>query len=160
MLYFPIDIDKGAQDGTDDLMVVYERLALRDATFTKPSRKSEYLSMSGVDMIRNLLLGSFVDSDDSIGFYKQYWLPIEQLADTASHSTRRKFEEVMQDIFEAFLASKEYGEDLCPGFVGGKIYAEFQSWFQRELELSSCVEDAARNIGKLILEFAICMDRD
>ena len=66
----------------------------------------------------------------------------------------------MQGIFEAFLASKEYGEDLSPRFVGGKIYAEFQSWFQRELELSSCVEDAARNIGKLILEFAICMDRD
>mmetsp|Transcript_30143 Transcript_30143/g.73287 ORF Transcript_30143/g.73287 Transcript_30143/m.73287 type:complete len:80 (+) Transcript_30143:302-541(+) len=33
MLVFPIDVGTGRTDGTQDLMVIYERLALRDATF-------------------------------------------------------------------------------------------------------------------------------
>jgi len=75
-------------------------------------------------MIHNLLLGSFVDIDDSIDFYQRHYLPIEQLADTMVHSTGRKFEAVMQEIFECFLSSKEYGQNLSQYFVGGKMKSE------------------------------------
>ena len=59
-------------------MVVYDRLALRDATWTKPTRDAEYMSMDGVDMIRNLLLGSFIDEPEAMEFYNLYWLPLEK----------------------------------------------------------------------------------
>jgi len=53
MLYLPVDIHQGRTDRTEDLMVIYERLALRDATFCRPSLSEEYQSMNGADMIRN-----------------------------------------------------------------------------------------------------------
>ena len=79
MLYFPIDL-VGRSDGTEDLMVVYERLAMRDATFCKPHRENEYVPMDGMDMIRNLLLGSFENEEDTIRFYKDIWLPMERMS--------------------------------------------------------------------------------
>jgi len=78
MLVFPIDVGTGRTDGTQDLMVIYERLALRDATFCKPHRQTEYQSMDAVDLIRNLLLGTFSDPESTIDFYRDQWLPLER----------------------------------------------------------------------------------
>ena len=112
MLYFPIDII-GRDDGTEDLMVVYERLALRDATFCKPSRDDEFVSMDGIDMIRNLLLGSFRNESDTIQFYKTIWLPIERLADNNNHNvvTSTSSQEKDESIF--LHSNVESGTTSC-----------------------------------------------
>lgn len=155
MLYFPIDVDKGSKDGTEDLMVVYERLALRDATFTKPTRVDEYVSMGGCDMIRNLLLGSFVtDTDDCTEFYHSYWLPLEKAVESASKSSNTSFDLLFTDMLEAFIGAQDHDEVVVSGLVGGKLYAAFACWYQCKLEQSKCsVEDTVREIGRLILEF-------
>jgi hypothetical protein len=70
ILYFPIDTNRGMKDGTEDLQVVYERLALRDATWTKPQRTTEYQSMDETDLTCNLFLGSFQSQLAMIDFYK------------------------------------------------------------------------------------------
>ena len=89
MLVFPIDVGTGRTDGTDDLMVVYERLALRDATFCKPHRQTEYQSMDAVDLIRNLLLGTFSDPQSTIDFYRDQWLPFERYVGDRTMTTKR-----------------------------------------------------------------------
>eukprot|EP00511_Aplanochytrium_stocchinoi_P000048 CAMPEP_0204823026 /NCGR_PEP_ID=MMETSP1346-20131115/1195_1 /ASSEMBLY_ACC=CAM_ASM_000771 /TAXON_ID=215587 /ORGANISM="Aplanochytrium stocchinoi, Strain GSBS06" /LENGTH=332 /DNA_ID=CAMNT_0051949553 /DNA_START=283 /DNA_END=1281 /DNA_ORIENTATION=- len=66
-LFFPIDLS--ANDGTEDIQVVYERLALRDSTICRPHRENEYADMGAVDFIRNLLLGSFADECTAIRMY-------------------------------------------------------------------------------------------
>jgi hypothetical protein len=77
ILVFPIDIGEGKADGTDDLMGVYERLVLRDAMFCKPHRETGYQSMDAVDLIRNLLLGTFSSQESATDFYRDQWLPLE-----------------------------------------------------------------------------------
>merc|ERR1712157_233060 len=97
MGYFPVDYKNGRNDGTEDLMVVYERLAIRDATWCKPHRKSEYMSMGGEDMIRNLLLGSFTNGQDVKKFYGEYWLPLEKLtADKHGRSLKQLLEDFLE----------------------------------------------------------------
>jgi len=59
-LFFPISVNGVFEDdGTEDLQLIFERLAIRDATFCKPSRATEFASMGAADFVRNLLLGSF-----------------------------------------------------------------------------------------------------
>lgn len=84
ILYFPVDVSRGYQDGTEDTQVIYERLAIRDATWCKPTRSSEYHSMDGIDMIRNLFLGSFDTPDSKTNFYKTFWLPLERMYQTTT----------------------------------------------------------------------------
>ena len=152
MLYFPIDL-VGRRDGTEDLMVVYERLAMRDATFCKPHREHEYVSMDGMDMIRNLLLGSFDNGDDTVRFYKDIWLPIERMSvePCASVQIRQLSQSTeplkpcnensmlstsprtMQGMIQSFL-SKQDVEEQDAGTIGGKDYAKFQSWLEGEIK--------------------------
>ena len=87
MLYFPIDVSRGYNDGTEDTQIIYERLAVRDATWCKPHRSTEYCTMDGCDMIRNLLLGSFVTIESKTNFYKSYWLPFERMTMTTIMTT-------------------------------------------------------------------------
>lgn len=169
MLYFPVDIDKNQKDGTDDLMVIYERLALRDAAFCKPTRSQEYQSMDGSDMIRNLLLGSFVSESDALEYYKEYWLPLERARSTTTANGN------MVGVLQAFLeAQKGQGNDdndnaaVSGGVIGGQIYAEFQAWFALRLAgsvvdekpstSSLSVEEKVRQVGKDLLDFARALD--
>jgi len=136
MLYFPITIDGGYEDGTEDLMVVYERLALRDATFCRPKRQQEYVSMSSSDMIRNLLLGSFSTKENAVDFYKHHWLPLEQLSVQRYNSHHR--DDSMNILIQSFLKRHGFynGENPLNGDpnktshfgMGGKLYADFQIW--------------------------------
>merc|ERR1712032_886255 len=102
--------------------------------------------------IRNLLLGSFTENADASEFYTAYWLPLERTVEAASHSSQRPFDTVFEDMFRLFLASKE-SDAHTAGFIGGKIYANFEKWFQGELTLSS-VENTVIRIGQLLLEYA------
>lgn len=136
MLYFPIYIDKGHEDGTEDLMVVYERLALRDATFCKPKRQQEYVSMSSSDMIRNLLLGSFSTKENALEFYKLYWLPLEQISYGQHDGYDR--DDSMNILIQSFLERQGFYDEeevmndkakISSGYImGGKLYADFQIW--------------------------------
>eukprot|EP00751_Fragilariopsis_kerguelensis_P019404 CAMPEP_0170856342 /NCGR_PEP_ID=MMETSP0734-20130129/14534_1 /TAXON_ID=186038 /ORGANISM="Fragilariopsis kerguelensis, Strain L26-C5" /LENGTH=455 /DNA_ID=CAMNT_0011228159 /DNA_START=75 /DNA_END=1439 /DNA_ORIENTATION=- len=143
MLYFPIDIDRGYHDGTEDTQVIYERLAIRDATWCKPSRKSEYHSMDGTDMIRNLCLGSFSTTASKSSFYEHYWLPLERMFQTTvgdngndDDDDNVNDEESLHQILMAFLndpkttqACAEYASNSSgPKVIGGRIYHDFETW--------------------------------
>ena len=157
MLYFPVDVDTQQNDGTDDMMVIYERLALRDATFCKPTRKEEYQSMDGSDMVRNLLLGSFMDDTGSADYYKECWLPLEQ--EVARHGR------TVPEVLRAFLKAQNDGPigestRTKAGYIGGQVYADFQTWFATRLasinpsEKDMSIDEKVRQIGRDILFFA------
>ena len=63
-------------------------------------------------------------------------------------------------MFRAFLATKEitHGPNNV-GFVGGKLYADFQSYFRKELSSTismpqGTLEEKVNCIGKNILDFS------
>jgi len=136
-LYFPIDVSSGWLDGTDDLQVIFERLAIRDATFCKPSRATEYANMGAADFVRNLLLGSFVAEDDTIRIYKELWLPIEQAATTfATEDADRTLAQILEDMLQAFL-KKQPENSTRPQkamVIGGYLYPQFRQWFTAALK--------------------------
>lgn len=163
MLLFPIEF-AGRTDGTEDLMVVYERLALRDATFCTPTRSEEYVTMSGPDMIRSALLGAFVDPTQALEFYQSYWLPMERMATVTltgkeqNEKAEEEEERNMASMMHAFL-DQEYleaeEEKMEEGTVGGLVYARFQLWQDlHETQSSLSAEDATRQQGESILTFA------
>ena len=157
MLNFPVDTSHGRDDGTEDLMVVYERLALRDAIWCKPQRKTEYMSMNGADMIRNLLLGSFQDQAEAVRFYKECWLPLEK--QTAERSDAKSLEEVLKDFLHK-QNTAETGESentvksQQPGTIGGQIYADFQAWFNKKQSGTSDGGSVVWQVGKELAESA------
>jgi len=156
MLFFPIEISKGYQDGTEDLMIIYERLALRDTTFCKPTRNEEYEPMGAIDLIRNLFLGTFQENKQVIVFYQNYWLPMERASETSTKS--------MHEMLETFLKTNTL-EDFSPmrqeTIIGGELYADFQAWLdvamdEKENEKESVdLESKIMKIGQLILNFSI-----
>lgn len=161
ILYFPIDVDHGFRDGTEDTQVIYERLAIRDATWCKPRRTSEYHSMDGTDMIRNLVLGSFQGKVSKTAFYETYWLPLERM-----FQTRLDEEESLNAFFVAFLDATAplSAESTNGGVIGGRIYKDFEIWmagdferWQQQQKLSNglvLAEEHTMDVGKRLLEFA------
>lgn len=138
-LFFPIDLAGGHDDGTDDLQIIFERLALRDATFCRPKRKHEFADMGAADFVRNLLLGSFQREADAIEMYKQHWLPIECAAAAAMDQTCSSVATLLEDMLTRFLDAPPQrstkGAAIPPtlGPIGGKLYARFRSWLTAEL---------------------------
>ena len=168
ILYFPIDISRGMKDGTEDLQVVYERLALRDATWTKPQRTTEYQSMDGTDMIRNLFLGSFRSQLATIDYYKTYWLPFERLhQQRLQENDYDDSSECMKKVFEAFLKEErsklddhnQVNSGIPPVsmIIGGRIYVDFEIWFTQDFDRwqtksqPSSAEDHSRDVGRRLL---------
>lgn len=140
-LFFPISLWDGHRDGTEDLNIIYERLAERDATFCKPSRDSEYASMGSADFIRNLVLGSFQHEADAIIMYKQHWLPIEQAAAAAARrNCTSAVSAYLEHMLDAFLQrqpekpKQQLAAPLMPGAVGGQLYARFRHWLSAAME--------------------------
>ncbi|KAL3920214.1 MAG: hypothetical protein SGILL_003374 [Bacillariaceae sp.] len=158
MLYFPVNVNHGKDDGTEDLMVIYERLALRDATFCKPTRAEEYQSMDGVDMIRNLLLGCFDKPDDALNFYKDYWLPLERLSEEKKTSVKELVAAFLEEQEEEGDASNDAPRIVKIGTIGGQTYAEFQEWFTEQQSQAESVgtneNELVRSVGKDLLQFA------
>jgi len=147
MLHFPIDVDRGYVDGTEDTQVIYERLAIRDATWCKPSRSTEYQSMDGTDMIRNLCLGSFESAQQKETFYQSLWLPLERLViqqDEISgydcdNNNKSHEEKSLETILWAFLDHHQSSTTPMPlanttGVIGGSIYREFESFMAADFE--------------------------
>jgi hypothetical protein len=144
-LLFPINVEHA--DGTEDLHVVYERLAQRDATITKPHRDSEFASMGAADFVRNLLLGSFQSEQTAVDLYKRHWLPIEQAAtEAAKRSPFSGVASFLEEMLEAFLAVQsercDGGLVVPPTMVGGTLYARFRRWMCAALSFEVSAEAA------------------
>ena len=136
-LFFPVRLDQRG-DGTSDLFVIFERLALRDATFCKPRRATEYASMGPADLVRNRLLGSFAPESRAEQVYKEAWLPIECAA-TAG----------LEAVLAAFLAREAPASaPPLPSLpVGGVLYARFTRFMDEALAAADT--DAARERATL-----------
>ena len=147
MLHFPVNL--AASGGIDDdAQVVYERLAVRDATFCRPSRRSEYRPMGGSDMVRNLLLGSLGSNAEQTEFYRRYWLPLERTHRIASLRDEAQTdgdgdgkEEALREVLRAFWIHETLKLDegrreelagvirsSASGAIGGRMYGEFEAW--------------------------------
>lgn len=149
-LFFPIRVEG------ENLNVVFERLAQRDATWCRPHRNDEFVSLGPADFIRNLMLGSFLSEENAVAMYKCHWLPIEEAAAIAAATTRAPAEALLEQMFHAFVDSEERrlqmgrnesaarGPDpaaslgtfqstlapqaLAKHYVGGQLYARFRAW--------------------------------
>mmetsp|Transcript_2557 Transcript_2557/g.6497 ORF Transcript_2557/g.6497 Transcript_2557/m.6497 type:complete len:473 (+) Transcript_2557:58-1476(+) len=141
-LFFPLDLTSNYGDGTDDLQVIFERLAIRDAAFCRPSRSSEFVGLGAADFVRNLLLGSFPTEAESIRMYEAHWLPMEMAAGLASQRTGMDAGTLLEKLLESFLKAqpKRPGSSLKPkppsinaGLVGGPLYPRFRRWFSDTL---------------------------
>lgn len=146
-LLFPINTSGEHHDGTENLQVIYERLAVRDATWCKPHRSTEFASMGAADFVRNLVLGSFRRESDAIYMYKQHWLPIEQAAAAASSRRRsRNIAQALEGMLTSFLNAqpeKSYGATPIPVrsvVVGGHLYPRFRQWLSAALADLESVE--------------------
>eukprot|EP00927_Polykrikos_kofoidii_P006468 TRINITY_DN12616_c0_g4_i1.p1 TRINITY_DN12616_c0_g4~~TRINITY_DN12616_c0_g4_i1.p1 ORF type:complete len:489 (+),score=85.96 TRINITY_DN12616_c0_g4_i1:205-1671(+) len=151
-LFFPICLWDGHRDGTEDLHIIYERLAERDAMFCKPSRTTEYASMGAADFVRNLLLGSFRQEADAIGIYKQYWLPIEQAAADAARQNQMSniavFLEKMLDAFLSVQPEQPRGRVVKPPTgIGGLLYSRFRRWLTVAMDHENTGQENAVDIN-------------
>lgn len=132
-LFFPINMSNHHKDGTEDLQVIYERLALRDAMFCRPQRKNEHADMGAADFVRNLMLGSFSTEEEAITVYKAHWLPIELAA--AAVVDQQGIADVLESMLTAFLDAQpkalQPDTDLNIQMIGGQLYARFRAWVSK-----------------------------
>mmetsp|Transcript_16460 Transcript_16460/g.32770 ORF Transcript_16460/g.32770 Transcript_16460/m.32770 type:complete len:460 (+) Transcript_16460:171-1550(+) len=146
-LYFPLDITGMRDDGTEDLGIIFERLALRDAMFCRPPKKSQYAEMAAVDFIRNLLLGSFAgDETKGLEMYRTWWLPVERKSHEVGISKKHlDGGVVLEEILTAFLDNEsqkqtttdenkrggggggKYSGPIAT-MIGGDLYASFREY--------------------------------
>jgi len=159
-LFFPISVNGVFEDdGTEDLQLIFERLAIRDATFCKPSRATEFASMGAADFVRNLLLGSFRCESDAIKMYKDHWLPIEKAAGAAATRNRSSnIAEVLENTLDAFLKAQpeklvadERSQSMLTmaGAIGGELYPRFRKWLTAALAAEDTAVSAAAGLVPL-----------
>eukprot|EP00929_Paragymnodinium_shiwhaense_P052014 TRINITY_DN26088_c0_g1_i1.p1 TRINITY_DN26088_c0_g1~~TRINITY_DN26088_c0_g1_i1.p1 ORF type:complete len:475 (-),score=97.00 TRINITY_DN26088_c0_g1_i1:222-1646(-) len=164
-LLFPINLSGDHGDGTEDLQVIYERLALRDATVCKPSRSTEYANMGAADFVRNLVLGSFSSESDAISVYKDDWLPIEKAAAAAAKTSRQgDIAKILESMLTRFLDVQSEAMQVSfsapvQGFsVGGNLYARFRRWFEAAMagqEAQQADELKTTNLVRTLKVFAL-----
>ena len=134
-MYFPITVDPDVDDGTGDLSVVFERLALRDGMFCKPPRKGEYCNLGAADFIRNMVLGSF-EEGVGVALFEEYWLPMEEWAGSAAREEEgggAGMAVVLETMFKAFLKDVKQRklngmEEVEQKFLGGAVYTQFKDY--------------------------------
>lgn len=133
-LYFPIDLSSDRNDGTENLQVIFERLALREATVVgKPRRAAEAANMGAADFVRNLLLSSFRDEAYAVEMYRQRWLPIEKAATSVAAKQRPgNVANLLESMLDRFLKAQPEqpprGKKQHWSPVGGQVYARFRQW--------------------------------
>ncbi|GMI23258.1 hypothetical protein TrRE_jg3582, partial [Triparma retinervis] len=134
-LYFPLDVDGTVrEDGTANLNLIFERLALREAMFCRPPKMSMYATMEACDFVRNLLLGGFGDEDEAKEVYRTYWLPVERKADEVGRREGVDPGKVMENLLTAFLSHQKIADrkrDALDTMIGGNLYALFRDFALR-----------------------------
>ena len=169
-LFFPLDLS--GHDGTENLNVIYERLAIRDATFCVPTRgTAEHVGMGSADFVRNLVLGSFPD-DVAVHHYEAIWLPdIEGRAADAVLRQERSVADVLEALFTAFLetASEEpsssWSSWMKPSAskktkkqkkISGQdpLYPRFRAWWQENMDRRPGNDKAASDLLKRLAAFS------
>jgi hypothetical protein len=86
-VYFPLSLGQGATDGTDDLCIIFQRLARHGRGF-RP-RPAEGVDIGEGDLVRSLLLGSFRNETDAISMYQKHWMVVEQAAQATALAVGR-----------------------------------------------------------------------
>ncbi len=125
LLFFPLDLKADSKDGTSDLAVIFERLALREAMWARPPRKDQYKEMAAHDFCRNLLLGSVLAGDrDRV--YRDSWLPLERMYPGDGLT------ELISDYLESMGIAPAKKKDLTEQFIGGEVYARFRRHIEEE----------------------------
>jgi len=146
-LLFPIEVG-GREDGTEDLGVIFERLALREAMFTRPMNKSCYAEMASCDFVRNLLLGGFSGNEALALKMYEHWLIVERKANVIG---RGQGEDILEDMLVAYLEVNRTAIQSAEGtvnktstsgsgvssatfhshtskMIGGDLYADFRQY--------------------------------
>ena len=130
-LYFPIDLT--GNDGTENLFVVYERLAVRDAMFCVPQRgNKEQVNMGAADFVRNLVLGSFQTEATAVRNYETIWHP---RIEARAHGDIAK---ELEAYFEAFLLDEDRTKNDTTkvkkspekNHTTEPLYPRFRAWWQ------------------------------
>ena len=122
------------EDGTANLNLIFERLALREAMFCRPPKMSMYATMEACDFVRNLLLGGFGDEDEAKEVYRTYWLPVERKADEVGRREGVDPGKVMENLLTAFLSHQKIADrkrDALDTMIGGNLYALFRDFALR-----------------------------
>mmetsp|Transcript_30374 Transcript_30374/g.65419 ORF Transcript_30374/g.65419 Transcript_30374/m.65419 type:complete len:530 (+) Transcript_30374:144-1733(+) len=159
-LFFPIDIGHDRKDGTENLQVVFERLALREQMVVGPSRRgtNEAANMGAADFVRNLLLGSFQREADAIDAYRRFWLPVEAAAGEASGRGSLSVASTLEAMLDAFLKEqKKLGPTVkaTPGLytpIGGAMYSRFRQWLATWLSADAANLDESEVVERRTLE--------
>ncbi|GMI47785.1 hypothetical protein TrCOL_g5866 [Triparma columacea] len=148
-LYFPLDVDGTVrEDGTANLNLIFERLALREAMFCRPPKMSMYATMEACDFVRNLLLGGFGDESKAKEVYQTYWLPVEKKADAAGKRENIDPGMVMETLLTAFLSHHNIVDrkrDVLDTMIGGNLYALF-----RDYALKAQQEENSSNLELIV----------
>ena len=146
-LLFPIDIG-GREDGTQHLGVIFQRLAKREATWTRPPSRSLYAEMLSVDFVRNLLLAGFAhDESLALKMYKSHWLVIEREANAVGKGSG---ERVLESMIRAYLdaneeKSKKTSHEKTTSvyhsqieqMIGGSLYSRFRLYVSQQPDLDA-----------------------
>jgi len=141
VLYFGIDVSNARADGTDDLRVIFERLAVQNSTWNKPTRSSEGIAMSGVSFIRNIILACFSKETTAIVVYKKRWITLE--------SKIIKLGVSLEVFFETFLKKVCGLNNSQDRIVGGVLYSRFRDWFERQIGKIDMEGDAVKVLCNL-----------
>jgi hypothetical protein len=111
-LYFPL------RDGTEDLSVIFERLARHDRG-ARP-RPVEGVDIDESDLVRSLLLGSFRCEADALEMYQKRWLCIERAAQSAAHAATQALEvtfylnTILQEFIDVQVSASASSSEHAP----------------------------------------------
>lgn len=154
-LFFPVDTSQGSKDGTGNLQVIFERLALRETNVLKKFAMAsrEGYDMGAADFVRNLLLSSFLEEAVAISMYKTHWIPIDRAAQAAlarRGSKGASSADLLERMLESFLEVNPESSlalngrspqlDLSPtddlGVSGDHrdLYPRFRHWLAARLQ--------------------------
>ena len=124
-LYFPL------RDGTEDLSVIFQRLARHDRG-ARP-RQVEGVDTDESDLVRSLLLGSFRCEADALEMYQKRWLCIERAAQSAAHAATQALEvtfylnTILQEFIDVKVSAFASSSEHAPAYHRKKAKHELPS---------------------------------
>lgn len=131
LCYFPLSFDREAEDGTEDLCVIFQRLARHDRG-ARP-RQIAGVDIGESDLVRSLLLGSFRCEADAVEMYQEHWLCLERAAQSTATAANQPNE------VGAYLDS------MLHEFIQTEVSASMSSGKKAVLHMDGqCEEDLER----------------
>eukprot|EP00933_Yihiella_yeosuensis_P057042 TRINITY_DN5656_c0_g1_i1.p1 TRINITY_DN5656_c0_g1~~TRINITY_DN5656_c0_g1_i1.p1 ORF type:complete len:548 (+),score=104.98 TRINITY_DN5656_c0_g1_i1:135-1778(+) len=152
LLYFAMSLSGNKTDGTEDVTVIFLRMAWRDEMLRRlmSARPDEGVNLGDGDFIRTLLLGSFRREEDAIAMYRKCWLVVEAKAEELSRASQgvKDTSKCLESLLKHFLAAhppanakmsrQVFGPSQTSGF-----FAAFQEWLRATLTADTQDNDRA-----------------